>query len=185
MLTNHDAKIVWIIGLPNAGKTVVAQALHDSLKRVGKAALLLDGDDIRKVLGMTDSHYDRESRVENALRIGRLAQVAQSQGLWVIVSANTFFHEVQRCHREQLHGYFEVYLRADEAVRRARDGDKKLYQRFDEGAVRNVLGLDIEAEEPEHPDVVLVNTQDTELQSLLNSLLRALKIESGASDCAS
>lgn len=176
MSAANDGKIVWIIGLPNAGKTFLAEALHNSLKEVGKSVLLLDGDDIRKVLRMLDSHYDRESRIENALRIGRLAELAQKQGFWVIVAANTLFHDVQQYHREHLDGYFEVHLQSDENVRRSRDIDKRLYHRFDAGEVQNVMGLDINPEEPQNPDLVLVNGEDTNQQSLLNCLHDALKV---------
>lgn len=145
--------IVWIIGLPNAGKTAVALLLKEHLLQSGLPTVLLDGDDIRRVLAMEQSHYDRGSRVENALRIGRLAALLANQGITVIVAANTLLHEVQQRHRAELPGYVEVYLDCDEATRRQRDGEKQLYERFDRGETCQVLGLDIPADEPDAPDL--------------------------------
>lgn len=39
---------VWLTGLPGAGKSTVAHALHDLLEERGLDSLLLDGDDLRE-----------------------------------------------------------------------------------------------------------------------------------------
>jgi adenylylsulfate kinase-like enzyme len=147
--------IIWIIGLPNSGKTTVAWALKDLLNGSGYAAAILDGDAIRVVLKMEESHYDRNSRIENALRIGRFAHMLSEQGLVVIVAANTVIREVQDYHRKSLRGYFEVYLKANEATRRNRDQGKHLYERYDKGELCNIFGLDIPADEPSTPEVCI------------------------------
>ncbi|WP_167320581.1 adenylyl-sulfate kinase [Trichlorobacter lovleyi] len=167
--------IIWIIGLPNAGKTTVAWALKERLQNVGHAAVILDGDAMRVVLGMETSHYDLKSRTENALRIGRLAAMLADQGIIIIVAANTAIREVQEYHRQTLPGYFEVYLKSDEATRRRRDQTKQLYTRYDLGEISNVLGLDIPAEEPTAPELCIdVSDGVTSVQDTIELILQQL-----------
>ena len=119
-----NKNIFWIIGFPNSGKTLLAAEIAKNFVRQGKPVIKLDGDAIRQVLAMENSHFDISERMENARRIGRLATLIQQQGINVIVAANTFFKEVQKEHRKNLPGYYEIYLNSDEETRRARDKEK-------------------------------------------------------------
>lgn len=150
-----SAKVVWIIGYPNAGKTEVAKALCSTLRATGQPVVLLDGDEIRRIFSLESSDYDRPGRLRNARRIALLAQTLSEQGIPVVVAANTLFQEAQTENRERIPGYFEVYLRASESLRRSRDGLKDLYGRFDRGETKSVLGLDLPGDEPIAPDLLV------------------------------
>lgn len=149
-----SARVIWIIGYPNAGKTAVAREVCARLREQGRPVVLLDGDEIRRIFSLETTDYDRPGRLRNARRIGLLAETLASQGIPVVVAANTLFREAQEEHRVRIPGYFEVYLRASEALRRSRDGEKDLYGRFDRGEVRDVLGLDLPGDDPRSPDIV-------------------------------
>ncbi len=171
---SQSNRIIWIIGLPNSGKTLLAESLIKEFQQQQKSVILLDGDAFRKVLSIENSHYALEQRIENALRIGRLASLLQSQGHTIIVAANTLFKFVQEKHRQTLESYFEIYLRSDEETRRSRDQQKKLYQRFDRSEISNIPGLDLPADEPQSPDIVLENYVDTNISALISQLKKAL-----------
>lgn len=149
------APVIWIIGYPNAGKTAVAKELCAALRREGKAVALLDGDEIRRIFSLETTDYDRPGRLRNARRIAKLAAVLSGQDIPVVVAANTLYGEAHQENRESIPGYFEVYLRASEALRRSRDGEKDLYGRFDRGETENVIGLDIPGDEPANPHLLL------------------------------
>ena len=166
--------IIWVIGLPNSGKTLLAEGLTKKFNKENITSVLLDGDDIRKVLSMENKRFLIEDRKENARRIGRLASLINGQGINVIVAANTMFHDIQRYHREHLKGYFEIYMRTSEKIRRKRDEEKKIYERFDSGELKNVLGLDLEAEEPENPDVIVNNEESTLMSQEIDRVYREI-----------
>ena len=64
---------VWLTGLPSAGKTTVAQALHDLLLRnVDVRSCSLDGDVLREGLN-ADLGFDKSDRIENVRRLGEVA----------------------------------------------------------------------------------------------------------------
>lgn len=149
------ARVVWIIGYPNAGKTAVASEVCKRMREGGRPVVLLDGDEIRRIFSLEAMDYDRPGRLRNARRIGLLAETLSGQGIPVVVAANTLFKEAQEEHRSRIPGYFEVFLKASERLRRSRDGEKDLYGRFDRGETKDVLGLDLPGDEPAHPHLTI------------------------------
>ncbi len=169
-----NRKVIWLIALPNGGKSAIAKILTEKLTEQFPCTILLDGDDLRVALQMTQSNYDLKSRTENGYRIGRLAQMFSNQGACVVVAANTLFHEVQQWNRENLN-YFEVYIETDEATRRARDSKKRLYAKYDAGELKDILGIDIPPDIPQHPDLIIKSTIDSSVSSHVEAILTALE----------
>lgn len=71
--------IIQIIGLPGSGKTTLAKAL---LQKVD--AIHLNADEVRATVN-SDLGFGIEDRVENARRLGAMAELLSSQGRIVIV----------------------------------------------------------------------------------------------------
>ena len=61
-MTEQTGRVFWITGLSGAGKSTLARALQARLPQ----SILLDGDELRAVLGATASGFDRQSRLELA-----------------------------------------------------------------------------------------------------------------------
>lgn len=171
-----SGKVIWLIGLPNGGKSAIARPLKPVLEGYYANTILIDGDDLRAALKMTQTHYDLKSRTENGYRIGRLAKMFADQGACVVVAANTLFKEVQEWNRANL-DYFEVFIDADETTRRARDGKKQLYARFDRGEVKDVLGIDLPPDIPQSPDLVLGNTLESKVEDHIQAILVGLHLK--------
>lgn len=167
--------IVWITGLSGAGKTTLAQETVNRLKASGKPAVLLDGDEVRWVIQDPTVQHDRESRLTNAYRISRLAQLLESQGLIVVVATMSLFHEIHAHNRQNFEAYLEVWLDVDLPTLQQRD-PKGVYQRLAEGQEKNVTGLDIPAEFPKTPHLVINNIHPEHLQPGVEKILDALAI---------
>jgi adenylylsulfate kinase-like enzyme len=102
-------RVVWITGLPGAGKSTLARSLVDSLfEKSGVRAVHIDGDSIRSVLSWFD--HTASSRRELAKAYQGFAKMLSDQGFVVIVSTVSLFHDVQESNRQRLIGYFEVFL---------------------------------------------------------------------------
>lgn len=151
--------VFWITGLSGAGKTTLAVSLQSLIRRLGAEAVRLDGDEMRWAVGDPRCGHDRASRIVNAYRISRLAKVLAEQGVPVVVSTMSLFHEVHAWNRRNLPGYFEVFLRVNLETVGRRD-PKGLYGMAGQGLMPHVGGIDVEVEEPLAPDLVLDNDRD-------------------------
>lgn len=143
--------VYWITGLSGAGKTTLCQELSRYLRTRGRPVIVLDGDNLRDVLGATQAHT-RAERLDLALRYARLCVLIASQGVDVTIATISLFREVHDWNRIHMPGYVEIYLDVPLAELRRRD-PKRIYERAGLGEITNVAGVDIEVDEPEAPNV--------------------------------
>ena len=106
------------------------------------------------------------------MRNARLCRLLAQQGGDVICATISLFHEVQRWNRENIAGYFEIYLRVPMDELRRRD-TKGIYARGQRGDARDVVGIDVPAETPEAPDLVLDNYGAVDVESAVDRILTA------------
>jgi len=147
--------VFWITGLSGAGKTTLGQELCSRLRAEGRAVTFLDGDALRAIIA-DDLGHSASNRRKSAMRNARLCQMLAQQGADVICATISLFHEVQRWNRTNIPGYHEIYLQVPMDELRRRD-TKGIYARADRGDLRNVVGIDLAAETPEIPDLILDN----------------------------
>lgn len=141
--------VFWLTGLPAAGKTTLARALEQRFKALGRAVVVLDGDELRRGLcadlGMSDA-----DRQENIRRAGEVAALLQRAGLQVICAFVSPFAE-DRLRVRQLfdEGRFtEVHVSTHLDVCIQRD-PKGLYARAQRGELHNLTGWDAPFEVPQ------------------------------------
>lgn len=148
-------RVFWITGLSGAGKTTIGLDLWRRLRAAGRSAVFLDGDALRAAIA-TDLGHTLLNRRQSAMRNARLCSLLAQQGHDVVCSTISLFHEVQRWNRANIPGYCEIYLHVPLKELRHRDL-KGIYKTANEGRSREVVGLDIPAELPQAPDLVLDN----------------------------
>ncbi len=146
-------RVFWITGLSGAGKTTVGQELWGRLRATGRPVIFLDGDALRAVIAEDLGHSAGNRRL-SAMRNARLCRLLATQGADVVCATISLFHEVQRWNRKNIPGYREIYLRVPIDELRRRDS-KGIYAGAQRGDARDVVGLDVPAETPEAPDLVL------------------------------
>src|SRR4029078_8519302 len=80
-LFNSPRLVIFLTGLPGAGKSTLAQALAGLLERAGRPVTLLDGDEVPRLLS-SELGFSRAHRDLNVLRIGFVAtEVARHGGI--------------------------------------------------------------------------------------------------------
>ncbi|HTV50128.1 MAG TPA: adenylyl-sulfate kinase [Steroidobacteraceae bacterium] len=145
----------WITGLSGAGKTTIGRELWRRLREAGHSVVFLDGDELRGALA-EDLGHDRKHRLRSAMRNARLCRLLARQGSYVVCATISLFHEVQRWNRENIANYTEIYLRVPLEELQRRDL-KGIYAASRRGELQHVVGVDIAAEMPTAPDVVVDN----------------------------
>lgn len=138
--------VVWITGLPSAGKSTFARGTSQELARRGILACVLDGDDVREALagGLA---YTAEERAAFYEVLARLAALLAAQGHVVLVAATAHRRAFRERARELWPTFVEVWVDTpvEEAVRRDTKG---LYRAQAAGRASNVPGADAPYEPP-------------------------------------
>ena len=158
MNEGSGGRVFWITGLPGSGKTTLAEALCSALRDRGINPVLLDGDSIREVLGEIESSYDPRGRQRLSFLYGRVCSMLAKQAHTVVCSTVSMFDVVRKWNRENLPGYFEVYLKVDHKVLMERH-PKDLYRKAQKGELQYVHGVGMDFEEPKQPDMVFHDSQ--------------------------
>ena len=154
---------VWLTGLSSAGKTTIAQALHERLSSRGYKVEWLDGDAVRRHLSK-GLGFSKEDRDENIRRIGFVAELLTRHGVIVLVSAISPYRATRDEVRRRIGNFLEVYVHAPLEVCEQRDVNG-IYGRARAGEIKNVTGLDDPYEPPLNPDVKCRTDRETERES--------------------
>jgi glutamine kinase len=161
-------RVFWITGLSAAGKTSIGRALSSHLRTSGYQVIFLDGDTLRAV--SNDLGYSAENRRAAAMRNGMLCRMLAEQGFDVVCSTISLFHEVQRWNRENIPRYNEIFVRVPLEELKRRD-TKGVYTAAANGQASNIVGLDIPAETPEAPDLILDNDASLKPEEAVRRIL--------------
>lgn len=171
--------VIWVLGLSGSGKSTLAELLSERLRPHISNLVHVDGDQIRAVFDKNHD-YSEEGREKNAERISKLVKFLSDQGVHVIVSVLSNYPEWLRWNRQNLAGYFEIFVKVDHSLLRLRDV-KKIYRRADRGELKNVVGVDISFREPKNPDLVIENNLDiAQLKEAASLALRELGKKDGS-----
>lgn len=169
---NKQARVFWLTGLSDSGKSTMCSMLVDHLRAEGRNIIKLDGDEIRAVVGAVRAHT-REERLSLALRYSKLCKLLSDQGFDVAIATISLFKEVHEWNRKNLPGYCEVYLDVPIEELRRRD-TKGIYKRAFRNELSNVAGLDLEIDIPANPHIILKFSpekgRDDSFDELLNNL---------------
>lgn len=142
--------VIWITGLPGAGKTTIGEALALSLKEQGHRVEHLDGDRLRRLFpGTGFSKKDRDSHIH---RVGYLAGMLERNGVTVVASFISPYRKARSFARQQCERFIEVYLSTplEECERRDPGG---LYKKARKGEITGFTGIDDPYEPPEKPEI--------------------------------
>ena len=158
---------IFFTGLPCAGKTTLAQALHlRLLEQTGRPVTLLDGDVVRKLLS-SELGFSKEHRDLNIRRIGFVATEVTRHGGIAICAAIAPYDAVRKEVRTQVESvgrFFLVYVATPLSVCETRDV-KGLYTKARAGIFPAVTGISDPYEPPDDADLRLDTREMTPAES--------------------
>ncbi len=170
----HGGAVVWLTGLPSAGKSTVAKALERRLFDKGRNVVLLDGDTLRTGLN-GDLGFTPEDRAENVRRTGEVAALLAKNGVIALVAlVSPFARDRARAKETAGDLFHEVYIRASVETCAKRD-PKGLYARAKAGAIAQFTGVSAGYEAPTAP-AIIIDTEQMSLEAAVNALERYLDV---------
>ena len=167
--------VLWITGLSASGKTTVGRAFLEIIKDSAAQKVFLDGDALREMFG-GDLGYDENSRIKHIQRVQRLAKFLTDQGIDVVVAALYSNQEILAENRKLFDKYFEVYLKADIEFLKLRE-NKSLYTKAQSNEIKDVVGVDINWQEPKNPDLIIDTNVLRKPVALALEIYNALKLK--------
>jgi adenylyl-sulfate kinase len=145
--------VIWLTGLPAAGKTTLALELERTLSSNGTRVVRLDGDDLRRSVS-ADLGFSLADRSAQAHRVTEIALREATAGAVVVVALISPLRHDRRRARETVGParFLEVYVATPLSVCRQRD-QKGLYRRAEQGELAEFTGVSSPYEPPLAPDV--------------------------------
>lgn len=166
--------VYWVTGLSGSGKTTVGTLLYKYLKQRKSSVVFFDGDMLREVFN-NDLKHTLDDRRACAMRYSRLCRMLSEQGIDVVCATISMFHECRSWNRQYINKYKEIYIKVPLDVLIKRD-QKQMYSRALRGEVSHIVGVDLPVEEPEFPDLVVVNDGRESPEKILDEITSKLDL---------
>ena len=161
--------VYWVTGLSGAGKTTLATALVEKLKTTGKSPIFLDGDVMRDIFDTT-KNLSQDERFLLSKKYAKLCQTLANQGFHVVCATISLFHETQAWNRTHITHYIEIFLQVPLTELKRRD-TKAIYAKHTAGEISNVVGIDIPAEFPKQPDILIDFNDGLSINETVNQII--------------
>lgn len=163
--------ILWFTGLPGSGKSATADAVFEVLKKDGRKAERLDGENVRQLFPKTG--FSRQERIRHIERIGHLSSILVKNNITVIASFISPYKESRQFVRGLSTNFIEIYINTPLEVCEQRD-PKGLYARARKGEVKQFTGVDDPYEEPENPNIE-IDTVNKTVEENVTLIMKYLK----------
>jgi adenylyl-sulfate kinase len=165
MDTQPTGFVIWFTGMQRAGKSTLARLVANRLATSGRSAELLDeGGDAKLLLeGLTES---REDHARVVRRLGFVAKAVARSGGVAICAALSPWRDVRDQVRKEARRFAEVFV--DCSMEKLMERDPQgTYKKALAGELKNVPGVDIPYEPPQHAEVTVRTDQATTEQCVV------------------
>lgn len=144
---------VWITGLPSSGKSTLAKELVSGLGKLGVRVVVLESDELRRILTPEPS-YSTEERDRFYAAVADIGALIARSGVNVVFDATANRRSYRDRARVSIPRFAEVFVSCPLQVCQGRD-PKGIYARASSGAASSVPGLQDPYETPAAPDVTV------------------------------
>ena len=147
--------MLWFTGLSGSGKSTLAHAVEKRLYQMNMRTYVLDGDNVRHGL-CGDLGFSDIARRENIRRIGEVSKLFVDAGMIVLTAFISPFREDRAVVRNlyQQEDFLEIYCAASLDACISRDV-KGLYQRAQNGEIKDFTGISSPYEAPENAELTI------------------------------
>ena len=128
----------------------------------------LSGDDFRKIFGL--NKYTKKARIEYLLKYLHFCKLITNQKINLIFNLIGMYNRARNWNRKNIDNYVEIYIKTN-THKIINQKKKKIYFKNK----KNIVGLDIKAEFPKKPDIIINNDFNKSINELSKELLLKIK----------
>ncbi len=168
LIRNKNKGILfWITGLSGSGKTAIAKKIKKKISHLYGPTIELSGDDFRKIFKL--NKYTKKARIEYLLKYRHFFKLITNQKINLIFNVIGMYKRARDWNRKNIDNYVEIYIKTDinKIIKLKR---KKIYN-----TKKNIVGLDIKAEFPNKPNIIIENGFNKSTDELAKKLLGKIK----------
>ena len=155
--------LFWVTGLSGAGKTSISNKIYPRIKdRYGKT-LYINGDEIRKIFNIKG--YDNTDRKNLSLKYSKLFKKITDQNINVLFAGMALFDDTRIWNRINIKNYLEIFIKTN-LKKIIKKNYTKIYKRK-----TKLVGIDMKAEFPKKPDIIINNDFNKSIEKLSNELV--------------
>lgn len=162
---------LWFTGLPLSGKTTIADAVYEELKKLDIPLERIDSKDIRELI--PDVGFSRDERNHHMQRIGHLIKTLQNNSISTVASFVSPYNESRKAIRNMVKNNVVVYVKTDLETCKKRDY-KGVYEKAFRGELQNFSGVNDIYEEPQNAEIV-IDTDKIDVEEAVEMILKYLK----------
>lgn len=154
----HGGAVVWLTGLPGAGKSTLARALERRVFSRGGSPILLDGDTLRAGLN-SDLGFTPHDRTENIRRLAEIAaHLARNGHVAIVAAVSPSADDRAQARRIGDELFREVYVATPAEVCEGRD-PKGHYAKARAGQLAGFTGIGRDYQAPDRAELTIDTSQ--------------------------
>ena len=159
--------LFFITGLAGSGKTSIAKKIKKKISSVYGPTIEVSGDNFRKIFKFNKfTQKARREYITNYLVFARLLTDQKINLIYNLIGMYKKF----RTRLKNIDNYVEIYIKAN-IHKIINQKKKKIYFKNK----KNIVGLDIKAELPKKPDIIINNDFNKSINELSKELLIKIK----------
>ena len=167
-LKKNYGTLFWITGLSGSGKTRIAKKIAGTIRKKYGKTIILSGDEIRNIFDLKG--YSYEDRLKTVLKYCKLAKKITSQNVNVILAVIGMVDILRNWNKKNQKNYVEIYIKSD--VKKIIEAKKKkIYHK----KIKKIVGVDIPAEFPKRPNIIVNNNFKKDINYLSKTLLNKIE----------
>lgn len=167
--------IFWFTGLPQSGKSTIAEKLHQVFKNESHKSFILDGDLIRDGLN-GDLAFSDADRLENLRRAAEVVKIIYNLGYSVFAAFISPSEQSRNMIKNILPEVKFIYVDTPLEICEQRD-TRGMYKLARQGKIADFTGVNAPFEVPKNPWMTITSNYD--IETISDDIIKKLKEDHG------
>jgi adenylylsulfate kinase-like enzyme len=162
--------LFWITGLSGSGKTSLAIKIKKQINNLYGPTIHFSGDQIRKIFNLKG--YSANDRIKIGFMYSRLFKFITDQNINILFSGIVLIKKIRKWNKKNIKNYIEIYI--DSKIKTILINKKKILYKKQH---TNIVGIDITADIPNNPDIIIKNDFSLSINDLSKELLQKINLK--------